>query len=736
MVQITDKYRLTQDGYVEFDSWLKAIQAFYSKDRLEVISQAVDIAMSLGIDMQSKLGANCFQVGVEIASVLFDLEVDEEAIAAGLLFELYYSNYIDSETIKEKLGSSVLAILNGANNMTQVRLLQNKNPQMQQVDQFRRMMLSMIQDVRIVLVKLAERICLLRSNKSNWTEHYKNLMAREILDIYAPLANRLGLSKIKWEMEDRAFFCLYPVEYKKIAQKINRKRLERESYITDSIDTLKESLQQGGIKCFNLSGRVKHIYSIWRKLRNKESSFDELYDIRALRILVNDIPECYRALAIVNALWEPIPSEFSDYIATPKPNGYQSIHTVVYGLDNKTVEVQIRTYQMHEQSEMGVAAHWRYKEGVKYDPSFEARIEWMRSLLGWQEQLVESGDDRAKAFIEGASDDRVYVFSPEGDVFDLPKGSTPLDFAYHVHTMVGHRCRGAKVNERIVNLTYQLKTGDRVQIMTYKEPKPSLDWANKALGYVYSTKIRARILRWFKIQNREENALLGKERLLNQLKSIELKSVDYLKVANHFNHQDELSLFAAIETADLRLNQVVNYIVEHYGKIKSIEEGKLGKLTPFHSNVEHIGHSSDLVIYGVDNLLSHIAGCCKPVLGDNIIGYITQGRGVSVHRDDCKNLKRLMLLSPYRMIDVHWGNSDETNYAVDLLVRGFERDHVSRHIFQLLADQKISIVKSEIQQKEELDEIYLRITIGDTLELDKVINQIRSLKGVLFVSRV
>ncbi|MCF6776675.1 RelA/SpoT family protein [Thiotrichales bacterium 19X7-9] len=742
MVQITDKYRLTQEGYVEFDSWLEKVKCFYPKDQLNTISEAIDLSMSIGIDMPSQLGGNCFQVGVEIASILFDLEVGEETIAAGLLFELYYGGHIEIDLILERLGHDVLSILDGANNMAQVRMLQNQKSQITQVDQFRRMMLSMIKDVRIVLVKLAERVCLLRSNKDNWTENYKNIMAREILDIYAPLANRLGLFKLKWEMEDRAFFCLYPVAYKKIAKQLKRKRLERESYIDDCIKILKSKLTDSPIAHYDVSGRVKHIYSIWRKLKNKTLDFNDLYDIRALRILVDDIEDCYSALALVNQLWEPIASEFSDYIATPKPNGYQSIHTVVIGPSERTLEVQIRTFQMHQDSEMGVAAHWRYKEGVQYDPSFEARIEWMRSLLGWQKQLIEESDyldqQNTKDIIEEIVEDRVYVFTPDGDVLDMPVGSTPLDFAYYVHTMVGHRCRGAKVNDRIVNLTYQLKTGDRVQILTHKEPRPSLDWANQSLGFVHSAKIRARILRWFKIQNRQENALLGKERLLNQLKNAELKQVDYEKVAEHFNHQDEESLFAAIETADLRLNQIANHIVEHYSKVKPKENVQIVKSSVFHGQAERDIKESDLVIYGIDNLLSHTAGCCKPVSGDEILGYITQGRGVSVHRLDCKNMQRLMMQSPERVIDVYWGKVDKKRYVVDLLVTGFERDNFSKQIFYLLADQHISVFKSEMQlmKKDDLDHLYLRIAIIDTEQLQKLKSQIQGIRGVISVGRI
>ncbi|MCF6764169.1 bifunctional (p)ppGpp synthetase/guanosine-3',5'-bis(diphosphate) 3'-pyrophosphohydrolase [Thiotrichales bacterium 19S3-7] len=745
MVQITDKYRLTQEGYVEFDSWLEKVKSFYPKDQLNTISEAIDLSMSIGIDMPSNLGGNCFQVGVEIASILFDLEVDEQTIAAGLLFELYYGGHVEADLILERLGHPTLVILDGANNMAQVRMLQNQQSQSTQMDQFRRMMLSMIKDVRIVLVKLAERICLLRSNKYNWTENYKNIMAREILDIYAPLANRLGLFKLKWEMEDRAFLCLYPVAYKKIAKQLNRKRLERESYLNSCIEQLNSKLAESQIRNFEVSGRVKHIYSIWRKLKNKNLNFDDLYDIRALRILVDTIADCYNALAIVHAKWQPIPSEFSDYIATPKANGYQSIHTVVYGPDQRILEVQIRTFEMHQASEMGVAAHWRYKEGVKYDPSFEARIEWMRSLLGWQKQLIEESDyldhQNTKNIIEESVEDRVYVFTPEGDVLDLPVGSTPLDFAYYVHTMVGHRCRGAKVNGRIVNLTYQLKMSDRVQILTHKEPKPSLDWANQSLGFVHSAKIRARILRWFKIQNRQENAILGKDRLLNQLKNAELKQVDYEMVAEQFNHQDEESLFAAIETGDLRLNQVANYILEHFSRLKPQQDQeilKVVKSSAFSADIEKELKESDLVIYGIDNLLSHVAGCCKPVSGDEIIGYITQGRGVSVHRVDCKNMQRLRVQAPERVIDVYWGKVDKKRYVVDLLVTGYEKDQFSRGIFHLFSDQQVSVFKSELQlqKKDDLDYLYLRIAIIDTEHLKRIISQIKGLKGIVSVNRI
>ncbi len=733
MVQVTDRYALTKEGLIDFQKWLALLEGFYPKNRLATIAVALDILAQYGVDEPSVHGGTCFDYGIEMAAVLFDLQADEDSVAAALLFELHYNQKTPSELIAKQCGEGVLKILDGAKAMSAVRALQNAKPNQSQIDTFRKMLLTIVEDVRIVLVKLADRVCTMRAAK-NWTESYKQTIAKEILEIYAPLANRLGLAKTKWELEDRAFACLYPVEYKKIARGLKKKRLEREAYIQNAIDTLAGALKKENIQ-FELSGRVKHIYSIWRKLRKKERSLDELYDIRALRVLVDSVDECYGALSIVNQLWEPISSEFADYIATPKPNGYRSVHTVVYGPEHLTLEVQIRTHGMHNESEMGVAAHWRYKEGVKHDPSYEARVNWLRSLLDWESELAnEINSDELK---KETTSNRVYIFTPHGDVIDLESGSTVLDFAYMVHTMIGHRTKGAKINGKIVPLTTKLATGDKVEILTHKEPSPSMDWANAGSGFIHSAKIRARVARWFKQQNKEQNALLGRERLLDELKTHRLKSIDYSEVASHFNMADEETLYAGIETGALRFNQVINYIVEHYNLVdKAIQEDKTNKLASITHNLHENIRKTDLTIYGVDNLLSHMAGCCKPVQGDDIGGYLTHGRGVTVHRSVCPNFLRLSLSLPERVLDVQWGKKDLRRYQVDLLLICSDVDKAVHEVTSILTSEKITIAALQPSQSEKYKTIKLSLILSDMQTLETLAKKMSATAYVENVARV
>ena len=626
----------------------------------------------------------------------------------------------------------MLRSLDGARDMSAVRALQNPIPSGAQVDTFRKMLLTIVEDARIVLVKLADRVCTLRAAKS-WTQTYKQTIAREILEIYAPLANRLGLAKIKWELEDRAFFCLYPVAYKNIARELKARRLEREAYIHSAITVLAEALQQEGITA-KVEGRVKHIYSIWRKLQKKSRCIDALYDLRALRVLVDKTDDCYRALSVVNALWEPIVSEFSDYIATPKPNGYRSVHTVVYGPERLSLEVQIRTHKMHEASELGVAAHWRYKEGVKYDPDYEARVSWLRSLLDWEHKLA--GELAGNPLLNKIDEKRIYAFTPNGDVIDLEPGATVLDFAYMVHTMVGHRTKGAKINARIVPLTTKLSTGDQVEILTHKMPQPSLDWANAKSGFIHSPRIRARVARWFKEQNKAQNALLGKEQLVETLKSYRLKTVYYPKVAKHFNMPDEETFFAGIETGVLRFNQVVNYIVEHYSEAPQATGALSSQGFRVNERVCTKPQQSDLTVYGLDNLLSYIAGCCRPIRGDEIGGYLTHTRGVSVHRRVCTNFLKLQQSHPERIIEVQWGNKDSRLYEARLRLQCIDAARAMNEVTAILAMAKVTITRAKKAASANSGVIELGLALNNMEKLESIVKKLAAAANVEAVERV
>lgn len=525
------------------------------------------------------------------------------------------------------------------------------------------MLLSMVEDFRCVVIKLAERIAHLREVKDA-TEDERVLAAKECSNIYAPLANRLGIGQLKWELEDFCFRYLHPEEYKKIASLLHERRIDREEYIDNFVTTLRKKMLKENIQA-EIYGRPKHIYSIWRKMKKKSLAFDELFDVRAVRIVVERLQDCYAALGIVHTHFRHLPDEFDDYVANPKPNGYQSIHTVVLGPNGKTLEIQIRTRQMHEDAELGVAAHWKYKEGatgVGKGSSYENRIAWLRKLIAWQEEMADSGEmlDEVRSQV---FDDRVYVFTPKGDVVDLPAGSTPLDFAYHIHSDVGHRCIGAKIGGRIVPFSYQLQMGDQIEIITQKHPNPSRDWLNPNLGYVTTSRGRAKIHNWFRKQDRDKNVLAGRQILDNELAHLDIgiKEAEKLLIARYNVHSlDEV--LAGIGGGDIRINQLVNFLQSKFKKTSAEEADReamktLESKTAAPRPASQTNSSGRVVVEGVGNLMHHIARCCQPIPGDDIVGFITKGRGISIHSVDCEQLAELQSHAPERLVDAVWGRT-------------------------------------------------------------------------------
>jgi GTP pyrophosphokinase len=529
--------------------------------------------------------------------------------------------------------------------MTAIRMYRSENISLEQIDTFRKMLLTITEDVRIVLVKIVDKLCTVRHLKALDTE-IQQTIAREALDIYAPLANRLGLSQIKWELEDRAFFFLKTDEYKKVANSLGMTRVQREEYLEKVLYQLNKSIKDNHLDV-QVNGRVKHIYSIWKKLGNKGySGLDRLFDITALRVIANNVDDCYKALAEVNDIWEPIAEEFTDYIANPKANGYKSIHTVVKAFGNP-IEVQIRTNDMHEESELGFAAHWRYKEGVKFDASYEARVAWLRSLLEWEKEINQEGASVSKEL-----EKRIYVFTPADDLIDLADGSTVLDFAYSVHTMIGHRTRGAKISGRIVPLTTKLQNGDKIEILTQKLPNPSKDWATESLGFLSSTRNRSRVTKWFHEQNKEDNVSLGRERLIKELKGYNLREVDYLEVAKRFNMQNAETLLASAENGTVRIKSVINHILDMY----SIDERVVKRGAPDkHFQKTDTVKTSNILVSGHSGMKYFLAKCCDPQINDNIEGYLSVGKGgVIIHTTKCPNLSYLKEKSSEKFIKVDW----------------------------------------------------------------------------------
>ena len=529
------------------------------------------------------------------------------------------------------------------NNIRQLNT--NRGSDSVQIDNIRRMLLAMVEDFRCVVIKLAERITFLRTADSRVSEEDKVLAAKECANIYAPLANRLGIGQLKWELEDYCFRYLHPDQYRHIANQLHERRLDREQYIQDFVQELTAYLKES-ISEVEVYGRPKHIYSIWRKMQKKNLAFGDLYDVRAVRIIVQKLQDCYAALGIVHTHFKHLPKEFDDYIANPKPNGYQSIHTVVLGKGGKPIEVQIRTQKMHDDAELGVAAHWKYKEGATAGRSgYEEKIAWLRKLLAWQDDLADSGEVLAEMRSQ-VFDDRVYVFTPKGEVIDLPTGSTPLDFAYSIHSEIGHRCIGAKVAGRIVPFTYQLQMGDQIEVITQKNPNPSRDWLNPNLGFVHTARARAKIHAWFKKLDRDKNIPAGREMLESEMNRIGLTQKQIEQYAlPRYNLRNLDDLYAGIGGGDIRLNQLINFLQSKLLKPSNeeIDEEILKHISNKSANnaqqqkEKKKGH---VVVEGVGNLMHHIARCCQPIPGDDIVGYITQGRGISIHRSDCEHYRR------------------------------------------------------------------------------------------------
>jgi len=617
-MQVIDSKLLDSDGQIKDGLLISELKSFYTSDKFEIIAAALELLKSKSAEsVRHPTGISSFLYAIEMAYVLFKIKADEESVSAGILYELYNFGDISDEDVEKATNQTVVKILQGTRKMSAIRMYRSDNISLEQIDTFRKMLLTIIEDVRIVLIKIVDKLCTIRHLKSLNT-NTQRVIARETLDIYAPLANRLGLGAIKWELEDRAFFFLEQEEYKKIAKSLGFTRKEREEFLNQVIEELKQILRKYNLDA-GVQGRVKHIYSIYKKFKNKGyQDINDLYDITAVRVITNNIDECYKVLAEVNNLYSPIPEEFSDYIANPKPNGYKSIHTVVR-VGKQNIEVQIRTHKMHEESELGFAAHWRYKEGVKFDASYEARVAWLRSLLEWEKEINDDDSQITKELNR-----RLYVFTPANELIDLAEDSTVLDFAYSVHTMVGHRTKGVKLNGKIVPLTTKLKTGDKVEVLTGKESNPSKDWASESLGYLTSARNRSRVTKWFNEQNKEDNIVLGKDRLLKELRGYDLKEVDFVEVANKFNMKSIDSLFVAVENGTVRINSIVNHILDTYSAEEKLVK-KQNRVTTAKTKTPKV------LVSGFNGMKYEMAECCQPVYPDEIQGYMSVTKGVVIH---------------------------------------------------------------------------------------------------------
>jgi GTP pyrophosphokinase len=739
VVKVRDDQPLKHDGKVNVDAWLDKICTEADILEPEKLRHALVVAKIIAedaVENSTFWTIDSAQMGLEMAQILAELQLDEASILAAILYRAVREGRLSLAQVRKDFDDEVATLIEGVLRMAAINAIQNTSEEpvlgqrQDQVDNLRKMLVSVIDDVRVALIKLAERTAAIRAVKDA-PEEKRTKVAREVFNVYAPLAHRLGIGHLKWELEDVSFRYLEPLAYQKIATLLDEKRLARQDYIANIVGTLTSELEEAGIEC-EVNGRAKHIYSIWRKMKRKNIEFSQVYDVRAVRILVPSMRDCYASLGIVHSLWRHIPHEFDDYIANPKENGYQSLHTAVIGPEGKGMEVQIRTQEMHDDAELGVCAHWKYKgtDTNAKDEAYEQKIAWLRQVVEWHEEI----GDLPELMTDLRSDinpDRIYVFTPDGHVVDLPPSATSVDFAYRVHTEIGHRTRGAKVNGRIVPLTYKLKTGEQVEILTSKEARPSRDWMNQDSGYINTARARAKVAHWFKLQAKDTNQEEGRQLLMRELDRLDLARMPLSDVATAMNMKNSEDLFAAIGAGDVRLGQVVSYISRQTDIKQSQQELPLLK-TP-----SPTAKSGDISIQGVGHLLTQIAPCCKPVPGDDISGYVTLGRGVSVHRQDCENLMHHEMTEPQRILEVSWGGKVSQMYPVDIDISAYDRTGLLRDVSLVLADSGVNVVavNTKSEQKDHLAHMQITVEIDSLSKLGKVLNKLNQLPNVLTVRR-
>jgi len=741
VVQVRQQSHILDSGDIDLERWLSQLPEKFPSADVDRLRGACQLALLSkarpGLDVTDwPQEADCFAAGLDIAQILADLHVDVECLIAGILYRAVRENRLPLEGVKADFGEEVSNLINGVSQMAAISEIQyqSESPVLGQADgqkdNIRKMLISLVDDVRVALIKLAERSCAIRAVKND--ELRRKGVAQEVFDVYAPLAHRLGIGQLKWELEDLSFRYIYTDAYRKIARLLDGKRMERDDFISRVKEELYRVLRNTGIEV-QIAGRAKHIYSIWRKMQRKGIGFSQVYDIRAVRILVPEIKDCYATLGLVHGLWRNIPHEFDDYIANPKENGYRSLHTAVIGPEGKILEVQIRTHQMDDEAELGVCAHWRYKDSDREGglaSSYEEKIAWLRQVLDWHE---ETGDAHsvAEQFSFNVAQDRVYVFTPQGDVVNLALGATPLDFAYHVHTEVGHKCRGAKVNGSIVPLTYTLKTGERVEVLTSQNGLPRRDWLQSGLGYLKTSRARAKVQHWFKAQAKEENIDAGRHLLERDFKRLALTSVDYKRIARKLQQTTVDDMYAAVGSGDISSAQVLNVA---QGLVESRQEPELRLAKPGGS-----AYRGQIQVQGVGNLLTFMAGCCKPLPGDSITGFITKGRGVSVHRSDCGRMVKLLESSRDRIVEVEWGgDAPRDNFEVDVAIEAYDRQGLLRDITELFANARINVlsINTQTNRKRHTATMRLRVEVPDLAALSRLLERLNRLNNVVSASRL
>lgn len=732
---------------IAIDQLMENLPDYYSTFDRDLVQRAYNVAAKAHAEQKRQSGEPYINHCVAVAAILSEMKMPADVVAAGLLHDTVEDTYITLKDLREQFGESIANLVDGVTKLdTLPRVSRSDNmngmdesvpPTPEQVSKrkkqlaieaIRKTFLAMNDDVRVVLIKLADRLHNMRTLGFTKPEKQKRI-AQETLDIHAPLANRLGIWQIKWELEDLSLRYVNPEKYKEIAEQISDRRSVREEQIAEIIDHLSKVLTQSGIKA-DITGRPKHIYSIYKKMLKKGKSFEMVKDLRGVRLIVPDIPACYASLGIIHNHWRPIPGEFDDYIAAPKDNFYQSLHTAVIYDDGKPLEVQIRTQEMHQNAEFGIAAHWRYKEGgSKHDSKYEQHVLWLRSMMEWN-QDVNDAQEFVDSMKSDVFEDRVYVFTPKGDIIDLPAGSTPIDFAYHVHTDIGHRCRGAKIDGKLVPLDHVFKTGERVEILTSKQGGPSRDWLNPSLGLVKTQRARSKIKAWFKKEDREQNLTQGRTMLEKELRRLGLSDTNLETLARQLDYKNPDEMFVDLGCGDLPMSRIINLISDQEIALQAeitASAPKASKTT-----------TESVSVVGLRGLLTTTAKCCNPMPGDPIIGYITRGRGATIHRMDCPNI--LSSTERERLVKVSWGANTRT-YAVPIRVTAFDRQGLMGDVSNLLTNEGVNIVDVNVRvshdsMQADTANIRLIVEVRDIAQLSRLLARMENLDNVVDAQRI
>lgn len=715
----------------DVEGWLRHLP--FDRAELAIIQHVGSWLDNLQRHQSATIQLSTLDPAFAVTNILAKLHLDDESIAAALLYKLAEGSPALLTEIEAGLGERIATLVKGLTQMSALSgvLISKTTPEPPQVERVRKMLLAMAEDPRIVVIKLAERLHDLKTLHTR-SHAAQQRLARETLDIIAPLANRLGVWQLKWELEDLSFRCLEPKAYRDLARRLAERRIDRERYIERFKGTLQTELKRAGIDA-KITGRPKHLLSIWRKMERTGQPFDQIHDKHAVRILVDKVADCYGALGTVHGLWPYLPEQFDDYIVTPKANNYRSIHTAVIGPEEKIIEIQIRTHDMHQQAELGIAAHWRYKDKTREDLSFDRKIAWLRQLLEWKAEVIDGSDwlDPVKSEIFR---DRVYVLTPRGKILDLPRRATALDFAYHIHTEIGHRCRGAKVNGHIVPLSYPLKSGEQVEVLTVKRGGPSRDWINPHLGYLKTRKARSKVQQWFRKLDHDRNVADGRISLDRELKRLGYARISQERLAQRLRYKRTDDLLAAIGRGDIKPLRITGAIQDLLGYDRRAEV-RAPEAKPSASPRPQT--SSSIRVQGVANLVTRLAGCCHPVPGEPILGYITRGYGVTIHRGDCQKVLACANTCPERLAKVSWDINSPGSHPVEVHITAYHRQGLMRDITTVLTTKELNVSTARTYSNKASDTVTICMIfeIPNITTLHHVLDRIRQLPGVLETHR-